>query len=237
MKDSALAKGCVRTPLSDSSSVSESRTPASSSIRKTVPSSFVIGSSHALYRPLRGYPSCKSDNETRAAEAARLAPQIATLMAQQGAAQGKAQAHTADFAGDEGLEQAFGEIRRNPGSRIIDTNQHIRAARLRRNLDAPAAGSLRWQGVERVKGIREQIVHGDLELCAIDHYDRHALAVSQLELHRAATHAVLQCLRHLRAHRHRVGRLESHTFTAIELPQPPQHGGRSSGFLAGLAHG
>src|SRR5882762_2800048 len=98
MKDSALAKGCVRTPLSDSSSVSESRTPASSSIRKTVPSSFVIGSSHALYRPLRGYPSCKSDNETRAAEAARLAPQIATLMAQQGAAQGKAQAHTADFA-------------------------------------------------------------------------------------------------------------------------------------------
>jgi len=157
MKDSALAKGCVRTPLSDSSSVSESRTPASSSIRKTVPSSFVIGSSHALYRPLRGYPSCKSDNETRAAEAARLAPQIATLMAQQGAAQGKAQAHTADFAGDEGLEQAFGEIRRNPGSRIIDTNQHIRTPHLRRNLDAPAAGSLRWQGVERVKGIREQM--------------------------------------------------------------------------------
>src|SRR6267154_4795556 len=103
MTDSALANGCVRTPFSDSSSVSESRTPASSSIRKTVPSSFVMGSSHASYRRLRAYPGRESDDETRAAKAAGLAPQVTPLMAQEAATQGKAQSHTADFAGDEGL--------------------------------------------------------------------------------------------------------------------------------------
>src|SRR5207302_11315586 len=37
MKDSALTNGRVRTPLSDSSRLKESRTPTSSSMRKTVP--------------------------------------------------------------------------------------------------------------------------------------------------------------------------------------------------------
>jgi len=67
MNDSALANGCVRTPLSDSSSVSESRTPGSSVDQKDSAVLIRHGSSHALYGRLRGYPGCKSDDETRAA--------------------------------------------------------------------------------------------------------------------------------------------------------------------------
>src|SRR6266850_7339231 len=42
MNDSAIANGCVRMPLRESSRDSESRTPGSSSIRKTVPSRSLI---------------------------------------------------------------------------------------------------------------------------------------------------------------------------------------------------
>src|SRR5205814_7279400 len=136
-------------PLSDSSRVSESRTPGSSSIRKTVPSSSISAPPSQV--GLRSRPRHQADDETCAAEAAGLVPQVAPLMAQEGAAQGKAQSHTADFAGYERLEQPLRETRRDPGPGIIHANQHVRAAHFCRNLDAPRLGPPRRQRVESVE--------------------------------------------------------------------------------------
>jgi len=66
---------------------------------------------------------------------------------------------------------------------------------------------------------------------------RHARAIAQLELHRAAGACGPQRSATRAQHAERVRGLESRALTAIELAQPPQHGGRSTGFLAGLAQG
>ena len=157
-------------------------------------------------------------------------------MAEQGAAQGKPEPHAADLAGDERLEQPLTETGHDPGPRIIHANQHVRAAHLRRNLDAPRPRSPGGQGIERVERIAEQVVDDDLQLRAIDHDARQALA-AHLELHGTAAHAILQHIRYARAHHQRVGQLEPRALALVELAQPLQHPRCAPGLLARLAQG
>src|SRR6266480_2181989 len=147
-------------------------------------------------RPLQARLWCRfsrqPDDEARAAEAARLAPQITPLVAQKGAAQGQPESHTGHFVGNEGLEQALAQPGRNPRARVVHRDQHAGAAHLRRHFDAPRLESPGWQRVEGVEAVREQVVDDDLELSAIDQDARRAFTAAQLELDDAATHPVLQ---------------------------------------------
>src|ERR1051326_2128760 len=161
-------KVLTRNPDASSRAPSESRTASSSSTTKTVSSAGILG-------------AFRADGQLEAEDGAAARPRrhgdVAAMGLQDRLADHQADTHPRRLGGDEGLEQALGELGRYPrsGIRNGDFDIGVRGERVDSNFLGPAT-------MQRLDGVAEEIDQHLLNLHAVHENRRQIGRQIQVEL-------------------------------------------------------